>query len=393
MSKSVANVVIATDTFEGWIVKTNILLDALSNEIITVAANTTGAVTTGNGSVNGSLQATVLVAGSQLRGGEVSVANTLTITSNVVANSVSTFNANVIVNSVANVYMTATSATVRGGQFNVTSNTVVSAATVDITTSGQLTISAGGGLNITGSLGDIDTGVVNATAIVGVGAGFSNINVFTSNATFTVPTGVRKIKYTLTGGGGGGGGAPKANATHGYFAGGGGGGGTATGIISVTPGEPINIIIGAGGVGGVGNTTAGGIAVSTSTAGTNSSMVFANTLTILGTGGAGGSDADNTNRNGGLAANGGIGSGGTINIQGGLGGGGGGQLASWAYNRGPYGGETVFGPGPVSDSPKNNVSANGRDAINKGSGGSGGVSASLSANGGAGAPGILIIEY
>jgi hypothetical protein len=43
MSKFVANVSIATDTFAGWVNKTNIVLDALTNEIVPVTPTTAGA--------------------------------------------------------------------------------------------------------------------------------------------------------------------------------------------------------------------------------------------------------------------------------------------------------------------------------------------------------------
>lgn len=393
MSKSVANVVIATDTFEGWIIKTNILLDALSNEIITVAANTTGAVTSGNASINGTLSANTFVARDSLRGGTVAVANTLTVTSNVINQGVSTFNANLVVNTVANVYMTSTSTTIRGGALAVTSNTVISAASVDISTSGQLTLSAAGGMNITGSMGNFNAGVVNATSFVGIGQGFSNMNVVTSNTTFTVPSNVYKIRYVLTGGGGGGGSAPKQNSTHHYAAGGGGGGGSAIGVLSVTPGESITVTIGGGGNGGIASATAGAVATTNSTAGETSSIVFANSLTITATGGGGGADSDNTNRLGGRPAAGGAGSGGTINLQGGTGFGGYGQVASWAYSKASIGGSTVWGDGAASAGNKNGVSEAGANGVNYGTGGSGGQAHGTSADGGNGASGVLLIEY
>lgn len=72
--------------------------------------------------------------------------------------------------------------------------------------------------------------------------GFSNLQVFTSSGTFTIPAGITKVKATVVGGGGGGGG--------GNYGGGGGGGGTAIKIISgLTPGGTVSVTVGAAGAG------------------------------------------------------------------------------------------------------------------------------------------------
>ena len=76
------------------------------------------------------------------------------------------------------------------------------------------------------------------------------------DTTFTVPAGVTSIVVKVWGAGGGGGGADNGNG------GAGGGGGYAYAVISVTPGEVLDIVIGGGGTGGVvsgsGNGGAGG---------------------------------------------------------------------------------------------------------------------------------------
>ena len=66
--------------------------------------------------------------------------------------------------------------------------------------------------------------------------------VYSSNGTFYVPSGIYQITIKVWGGGGSGG--------NGTEAGGGGGGGYTIQTISVTPGEPIGIYIGEGGVSG-----------------------------------------------------------------------------------------------------------------------------------------------
>ncbi len=83
---------------------------------------------------------------------------------------------------------------------------------------------------------------------------------FTSSGTFTVPNGVTRVKFYVTGGGGGGGYSSEATGSYAYAAGG-GSGGTAIGSASVTPGQSISVTIGAAGTGGTSpspNGTAGG---------------------------------------------------------------------------------------------------------------------------------------
>lgn len=83
---------------------------------------------------------------------------------------------------------------------------------------------------------------------VGFG-GWSNIQVFTSSGTFTVPNGVTKIFVEAWGGGGGSGGANTTYIDR-RASGGGGGGAYSAKIISVTAGDQINYIVGTGGEGG-----------------------------------------------------------------------------------------------------------------------------------------------
>lgn len=87
MSLTTANVEITTDSFENWLDKTNTLLYAYSTTIVTASANSSGGFTTGNATVNGIFTANSLtVSGNStfgLRGGDVTTANVLYITSNV----------------------------------------------------------------------------------------------------------------------------------------------------------------------------------------------------------------------------------------------------------------------------------------------------------------------
>jgi len=82
------------------------------------------------------------------------------------------------------------------------------------------------------------TAVSNVAIIAG---GFSNMTVYTANATFTIPAGITKIKVTLVGGGGAGGSA--TYVTDGY-----GGSGVGTSLTSGT--ETISQVYAGPGVGG-----------------------------------------------------------------------------------------------------------------------------------------------
>ena len=127
---------------------------------------------------------------------------------------------------------------------------------------------------------------------------------FTSSGTFTIPTGVTRIKVTVVGGGGGGsgGGGFGQNATRSA----GGGGATAIKWLSgLTPGNTLSVTVGSGGTAGPEGTAGGNGGNSTVSSGTQS------ITTITGGGGTGGQLSTNTS--GGTATNG------DINIPGGTG--------------------------------------------------------------------------
>jgi hypothetical protein len=87
MAFSTSNVNTVTDTFQTWVDKTNVLLDAYSTTIVTAAANSEGGVTTGNATIQGIFTAnSISINGTVtegLRGGNTTVSNTLFVTSNV----------------------------------------------------------------------------------------------------------------------------------------------------------------------------------------------------------------------------------------------------------------------------------------------------------------------
>lgn len=218
----------------------------------------------------------------------------------------------------------------------------------------RTTLTAGSGITITNGAGSI-----SIAASGGGGGGFSNIQVFTSNGTFTVPTGITKVKATVVGGGAGGsyGGQVGCNAPFGGQ--GGGGGGAAVEIISgLTPGGTVAVTVGVGGAGANGNTPSNATAGGTSSFGAFCSA----------TGGA-------------ISSAGGIGSGGDLNIRGGAGGG-----AATAFGGiAGVGGSSILGGGGIIgyQSP-----TNGGAGGAYGGGGGGAVDVA-----GAGAAGVVIVEW
>ncbi len=203
------------------------------------------------------------------------------------------------------------------------------------------------------SIAPMATAPVLAYKLPALRPGFSAIQTFTTTGTFTVPAGVNRLKVMVIGGGGGG--SPGLGA--GARGAGGGGGGKATKIIAVTPGTTYPVVVGAGGAAGVGSDGAGG--------GTSAFGAL-----CLATGGGGG---NYTLSSGGFS---GSGSGGDLNE--GLGDGDDGNTGAI------YGGGRGGGPGGRGAT---NTGQNGRGPGGGGGGSVGGYTA------GAGAPGVVVIEY
>lgn len=161
MSKTLSSINTAADTFQNWIDRTNSIINLLDTEVVT--ANSTGALTSGNGFVNGYFGANTLVA-TYIRGGNVSTNSVLTFETNTV------FSSNVSISqhlSVTNSVSLSNTLTATG---NVTlSNTLLVVGNTNF--SNTLTI-----LGLANAAGGLNTTTVNATAI-NVGA---NINLTTS---------------------------------------------------------------------------------------------------------------------------------------------------------------------------------------------------------------------
>jgi len=187
--------------------------------------------------------------------------------------------------------------------------------------------------------------------------GFSNMVAITStNSAYSIPA--AKIKVTVIGGGGGGGGAGCS------FGAGGGGGGAAIQIFSgLTVGNTLNITVGTGGAGG---SAGGGAGVSGNTSSVASGTQTISTVSATGGSGGGGGGS-------GAGVNGGVGSGGILNIRGGAG--------TGNASSGPgVGGSTILGGGAGGLAGTGGA---------YGGGGSGGQPSA----GGTGANGVVVIEY
>ena len=161
MSKTLSSINTASDTFQNWVDRTNSIITLIDTEVVT--ANSTGALTSGNGFVNGHFGANTLVA-TNIKGGNVTTNSVLTFQTN------TTFSANVLVSQ----QLVVTNTVVFSNTLSVTGNSTLSNTLV---VSGATTLS--NTLAITGlanAAGGINTTTANATAI-NVGA---NVNLTTS---------------------------------------------------------------------------------------------------------------------------------------------------------------------------------------------------------------------
>lgn len=129
--KLVANVDIATYTFNQWVEQTNKLLYSLTNEIVTANNEANGSLTVGNGFVVGIFGANTIVVPSVLRGGNVQTSNTLNITSATVASGNLTVNSSAVF---VNVTPTTTFAVQTSNSYTNTINTTLTGNTLTIPT-------------------------------------------------------------------------------------------------------------------------------------------------------------------------------------------------------------------------------------------------------------------
>tara|TARA_R110000868_G_scaffold25423_2_gene99146 strand:- start:8103 stop:8765 length:663 start_codon:yes stop_codon:yes gene_type:complete len=110
LTKQLAVVNTAADTFDVWITRTNQLITAANTEFVTANTDANGSITTGNAYIIGIVHATTLTT-STLRGGNVQTSAVLPVSSNVHINASSTF---LIGNSTVNVYANSSTITING---------------------------------------------------------------------------------------------------------------------------------------------------------------------------------------------------------------------------------------------------------------------------------------
>ena len=184
---------------------------------------------------------------------------------------------------------------------------------------------------------------------------------FTSNGTFTVPTGVTSLNVVALGGGGGGGDNAATFVTQ-NAGGGGGGGGMCISSLPVTPGESLTVTVGSGGSAGGGN-------------GGNSQVLRSGFLLIEGGGGSGGGQGSNSGGAGGTGNNpAGSGAFASIQLSGGDGGSGGSGFVFSPTAGGGGGGGAAGQSGSFS-------------GVDGGNGGSGNAGSASTAGGGGGGGG------
>lgn len=171
MTKPIANVNIATDSFATWIGITNQMADTFSKYAMTANTDTNGGSTPGNATLTGIFSANTLTASTQLRGGNVTSTANLTVTSNAIftgalvrVNSANAYINGTAFTSVSNVYFNAanvsfnaTAFTLSGGEANVTSNIIFNNTTTHVNTAltlqteGVMTIVSNSNMGASGS--------------------------------------------------------------------------------------------------------------------------------------------------------------------------------------------------------------------------------------------------
>lgn len=178
MAKAIANVVIATDSFAGWVGITNQMAHTFTTQALTANLSSTGATVSGNSDLVGIFSANVVAAKDGLRGGTIDTPATLIISSNTnVTGAQSNLTSNVYINN-SNTTINASNTVVSGGRLDVTSNTFLT--TTGVTVTATTTTIAGGG------------------AVVTSNTYLNTANVFANTAKLTVQGGTVDINSTVS---------------------------------------------------------------------------------------------------------------------------------------------------------------------------------------------------
>ncbi|WP_338664983.1 hypothetical protein VQH23_07360 [Pararoseomonas sp. SCSIO 73927] len=199
----------------------------------------------------------------------------------------------------------------------------------------------------------------------------------TTSQAWVVPPGVTRVRFRMWAGGGGGGGSANPNSA----AAGGGAGAYVEGYLVVTPGQILNLTVGAGGIGGVAGIAGG-------TGGAGGSTIILNYASCGGGGGGTGANGIISSP-GGAAGTPGITAG--VNAKGFTGLGGGTGFVTGDNGRtGGGGGPAFSSAAPGSAASDATTPQIGGTASLPGAGAAGGVAGG---NGGKGADGLIILEY
>lgn len=386
----------------------NSTLDIVGNTNISTNLTVGTFATIGGNLTAGNISTTSANITNNLVTGNISAIG-ITVTRNIVAGNISVTGASIASNLIVNggtLYVDSSVNEVGINITNPTSNLHVVGTNIANTA------------NVTGNA--VVTGTMFANNFVGYGTGFSNMQVFSTPSavaslqSWSIPPGVRRFKVTLVGAGGSGGGVPAFPGAVGH---GGGAGGYAVKYFNVIEGVTQLVSINVGTAGGISLTSfvsvnANGNTAWPSNVNYNNQWVFAN----AGTQGANGyfhSNVRTTAASGGSIGLGGDAAGGDLNIFGqdgyqgagaraaaitvtanaaGLGAGGSPPLG-WGF--GGQSGLVGFGATPATGTY---ASGNGANAIGYGGGGGGargggGTNFSVNKAGGAGANGVVIIEW
>lgn len=165
MAESITHITWASDTVEQLVTQVNLMINAISNRVVTANNNANGAVTVGNTFVYGIAGANTVVVWNAIRGGNVQTSNTLWLGSNLHANGFAYLAGNSTVNTTIN--STAHAVTNSTGNVNITSSTITLAnSTVSFAISKPTAAQAADGtyyLNANGSFSSVSSNVANVT--------------------------------------------------------------------------------------------------------------------------------------------------------------------------------------------------------------------------------------
>jgi len=224
----------------------------------------------------------------------------------------------------------------------------------------------------------------SGTWLLAVGTAAGTVNTVTpATGAYNPPAGVKSLKFTITGGGGGGGGVD-AGVGAGVAGQGVSGSAAGTAIVTTSTIDTVyTITVGTGGSGGAAGANSG-------SSGVDSTVVSTALGTVTGEGGNGGlGNTASSLENAAIGVVGGSASSGDIDIDGG---------GSGAFRQPPGGFTTcISSPGASywGGGARTLDSVGGQDGLAFGSGGAGGVTNNTESTdraGGAGAPGIVVIE-